>query len=129
PHKLLNQLLAGRTILTACQFCHSLCKRRNDFVGVNRVWLASCRRILGKKIIDQFDHHAMKARPFFVISLVWHECSILRRRVATGWIFVMYGTCACALSAGRGIALLHLDDKVRSSSATARLSSAQVKGA
>jgi len=40
-----------------------------EIMGINRVWLAACRRIFSKKIVDQLDHHAMKARSFLVISL------------------------------------------------------------
>jgi hypothetical protein len=66
-------LLADCTVPAASQFCDGLCNCCNDFVRVNRVWLVGCHRILGKKIIDQFDHHAMQARSFLIISLVWHE--------------------------------------------------------
>jgi hypothetical protein len=38
-------------------------------LNLELVRLAACRRIFSKKIVDQLDHHAMKARPFLVISL------------------------------------------------------------
>src|ERR1700720_1187519 len=63
-HQLFNQLLADRTVLTVRQFCHSLCNCCNHFVSINRVWLAACRRIFSKKIFDQLQHPAMKARSF-----------------------------------------------------------------
>ena len=30
--------------------------------------------MLGEEIVDQFDHHAMKARSFLALSLIRHEC-------------------------------------------------------
>src|SRR5271165_6802658 len=62
--QLFNQLLADRTVLTARQFCHRLCNCCNHLIGIDRVWLAGCRGILSIKVVDQFDHLAMKAGSF-----------------------------------------------------------------
>src|SRR5271167_4746071 len=72
--QLFNQLLADRIVLTARQFCHRLCNCRNYLIGIDRVRLAGSPGILSIKFVDQFEHLAMKAGSFLVISLFPHEC-------------------------------------------------------
>jgi hypothetical protein len=72
PHQQLDDLLADDAILLARQFCDCLRDRVDHFVGFTGIKfvIACCRRIVGKEIVDQFDHQAVKARAFLVALLL-----------------------------------------------------------
>ena len=44
--------------------------RCNYFIGIDGVWITCRHRVLCKKVVDQFDHQAMQARPLFAYFLV-----------------------------------------------------------
>src|SRR4029077_486959 len=71
-HQGFDYLLANRTVLAARQICHCFCKRGNYFISVDSVWLPRHCRILGEKILDQFDHRAVEARALFGVLGFWH---------------------------------------------------------
>jgi hypothetical protein len=54
-HQGFDYLLANRAVLAARQVCDCLCKRNNDFVSVDCVWLPRRCGILSEKFLDQFD--------------------------------------------------------------------------
>jgi hypothetical protein len=70
-HQPLDHLLADDAILLARQFCDRLRDRVDHFVGLTGIDFAKacCRRIFGKEIVDQLDHHAMEAGALLVFSL------------------------------------------------------------
>ena len=69
--------------LTASEFRNRLCDSDDHFIrftGIDFVCPTSRRGILGKVIIDQFDHHAMKTGSLLVILLFGHERLSLRHK-------------------------------------------------
>ena len=65
-HQFFDDLLADGTVLAACQLCNRFCNCANRFIGINDLWLTRRCGILSEKVVDQFDHHTMKARSVFV---------------------------------------------------------------
>jgi hypothetical protein len=47
-----------------------------QFITIDRDWRTGRRGILSKKLVDQFYHHALKARSFLVIAHFCHECPL-----------------------------------------------------
>ncbi len=70
-HQLFDQMLSDRAILAGGQFRDRL--RDSDdhfigFIGIDFVRSAGRSGVLLKEIVNQFNHHAMKAGPFLVIT-------------------------------------------------------------
>ena len=70
-HQVLNQLLSHPAVLLAGSFRDGLCEAPiTSSASVYRLCLSRPpARGIGEKIIDQFDHHTMKAGALLVYSL------------------------------------------------------------